>query len=354
MMPDPGRAIGQLPLVPDELLKAHFVQEKFDTRFRACARLLQALWRERQGLPIGSFQGRDGRKRKVGSLLSTSAAAVGRNFLEPAVAHLARREVIYQEAGALIDRQRLYSNLLSSMPLAFNLFAPLRFDLALAAKVMRAIAPTIDIAAVRHVWFEHSPGRREADLTGDRTAFDVAVVYERSDGAAGLIGIEVKYSESLAEPAPAELNPRYDELAQASGLFKEPMHAALRVNPLQQLFREHLLAQATMMRGDWAETHFMLLAPRHNANVQQGADLYRRFLAQPGAGQVSFLNVELEQFVEALGWAGARDEAYALFDRYLNWGIVIEAVEACLRAKIEDWHIAPPPSAPLSLIGKAA
>jgi hypothetical protein len=29
-------------------------------------------------LPIGSFQGRDGRKRKVGSLLSTSAAAVGR------------------------------------------------------------------------------------------------------------------------------------------------------------------------------------------------------------------------------------------------------------------------------------
>lgn len=354
MTPEPGHSIGQLPLVPDELLKAHFVHEKFDTRFRACARLLQAFWRERQGLPVGSYQGRDGRKRKVGSMLSTTAAASGRNFLGPAVAHLARREVIYQEAGALIDRQRLYSNLLSSMPLAFNLFAPLRFDLALAGKVMRAIAPGIDIAAVRHVWFEHSPGRRAADLTGDRTAFDVAVIYQRSDGASGMIGIEVKYSESLTEPAPAELNARYHDLAQSSGLFKEPMHAALRVNPLQQLFREHLLAQAAMIRGDWAETHFMLLAPRHNANVQQGAALYSKFLASPGTGQASFLNVELEQFVEALGWAGAKDEAYALFDRYLNWGIVLEAVEACLRDKIEDWHIAPPPPAPLSLIGKAA
>ncbi len=353
MTPEPGKAIGQLPIVPEELLKAHFVHEKFDTRFRACARLLQAMWRERQGLPVGTFQGRDGRKRKVGSLLSTTAAAVGRNFLGPAVAHLARREVIYQETGALIDRQRLYSNLLSSMPLAFNFFAPLRFDLALAAKVMRAIAPTIDIAAVRHVWFEHSPGRRQADLTGDRTAFDVAIVYERSDGATGLIGIEVKYSENLAEPAPPELKSRYDDLAQASDLFKEPMHAALRINPMQQLFREHLLAQAARMRGDWAETHFMLLAPRHNHHVQQGAQLYGKFLKTPGSDQASFLNVDLEQFVEALGWAGARDEAYALFDRYLNWGIVIDAVEACLRGKMDDWHIAPP-TAPISLIGKAA
>lgn len=60
------------------------------------------------------------------------------------------------------------------------------------------------------------------------------------------------------------------------------------------------------MRGDWAETHFMLLAPRHNSNVQQGADFYRKFLATPGTERAAFVNVELEQFVEALGWAGER------------------------------------------------
>lgn len=354
MSPDRGHPIGQLPIVPVEVLKRHAVYEKFDTRFRACARLLQALWRERQGLPIGGHETRNGRKRRIGSLIGATAADAGRNFMSPAIAHLARREIAYQESGALIDRHRLYGNLLSSMPLTFNMFAALRFDQSLAAKVMRSLLPSVDIAAVHHVWFEHSPGRRHPDLTGDRTAFDVAIVYERSDGEKGFIGIEVKYSEGLTEPAPSVLNARYDELASASGIYKEPMHAALRVNPLQQLFREHMLAQASTARGDWAEAHFMLIAPRHNHLVQQSANLYTAFLAEPSDGKASFVNIHMEQFVEALGWAGAKDDAYALFDRYLNWWPVIEAVDTALTADSRDWRIMPPTSSIIPLIGKAA
>ena len=51
-----------------------------------------------------------------------------RHHAAKAAAHLARREIAYQETGALIDQRRLYGNLLSSMPLAFNLFAPLRLN----------------------------------------------------------------------------------------------------------------------------------------------------------------------------------------------------------------------------------
>ena len=47
-------------------------------------------------------------------------------------------------------------------------------------------------------------------------------------------------SESMREPMP-ELKPRYDELSDASGLFVDPAAAALRTNPLQQVWREHLL-----------------------------------------------------------------------------------------------------------------
>jgi hypothetical protein len=39
-------------------------------------------------------------------------------------AHTARREAAYREVGALIDQERLATNLLSSMPLTFNLLAP--------------------------------------------------------------------------------------------------------------------------------------------------------------------------------------------------------------------------------------
>ena len=299
MIPDPRNPIAQLPIVPQKVLKAHRVDETFDNRFKACARLLQALWRERADLPIGTFTNHQGAKRRIGSLIAGTPADEGRNFLTPEIAEVARLESAYQEPGAMIDRTRLFGNLLSSMPMCFNLFAPLCRDFQLSAKLLRSIIPGIDIKAVRHVWFEHSPGRLDPSLTGDRSAFDVALVYERADGKLGLVGVETKYSESCQEPAPSELNPRYAELSRASGLFKEPDHAALRVNPLQQFFREHLLAQAVVLRGDYAEAYFVLVAPRHNHLVQNAAGLYANFLAEPGNAQVPFVNIELEQVIEA-------------------------------------------------------
>jgi hypothetical protein len=38
----------QLPIIPPHVLKKHRVHEPLDTRFRSAARLLQALWRQRQ------------------------------------------------------------------------------------------------------------------------------------------------------------------------------------------------------------------------------------------------------------------------------------------------------------------
>lgn len=340
MIPVDDQPIAQLPIIPAAVLSKHRVLEQFDNRFRSCARLLQSLWRQRQQLPIGTFVGKAGRKRTIGSLISTAAGNEGRNFLSPEIAEVARLETAYQEPGALIDQSRLFCNLLSSMPLAFNAFAILRRDRNLAARVLRAIIPGIDIKTVTDVLFEHSPGRQDPALTADRSAFDVAFVYERSDGERGLIAIEVKYTETGAEPAPPELNPRYTDLAHSSGLFKEPDNAALRVNPLQQFFREHLLAQAAVMRGDYAEATFVLIAPRLNHLVQNSASLYTAFLNQPVEGQVPFVNVHLEQLVDAYGWAGAHDHAHALHERYLDWSKVDEVVRAAVKAKASTWTAA--------------
>jgi hypothetical protein len=260
----------------------------------------------------------------------------------------------YRQVGALVDQRRLYGNLLSSMPLCFNLFAPLRLDPDLAAKVLRSLIPGIDLARVLHVFFEYSPGRSRGDLTGDRSAWDAAIVYQRTDGEKGLLAIEQKYSENGSE-APADLGPRYDELAVSSELYKNPMSAVLRTGPCQQLFREHLLTYASVFRGDYAEARFVLVAPRHNHLLQQGAWLYASHLAEPGPDTVPFVNIELERMIEAIGWAGALDLAYALHDRYCNFGKIDLLVEQALQAKAGDWHIAPPAlPAPVSLISKAA
>lgn len=347
MIPVNNKPIEQLPIVPTHVLAKHKVFEDFDNRFRACARLLQALWRERQNLPIGTYTDKSGRKRAIGSLISKAAASEGRNFLSPEIAEIVRLEVAYQERGALIDQTRLYGNLLSSMTLAYNLLAPLRLDLGLAARILRAVIPAIDLKAVHDVWWEHSPGRKDPTLTGDRTAFDVAFVYERTDGKFGLVAVEMKYSESGGEPAPPELNPRYEELSRASGLYKDPDHAALRVNPFQQLFREHLLAQAAVMRGDYAEAYFVQIAPHHNHLVQNAARLYKGFLVLPGDGQVPFVNVELEQVIEAFGWAGETAFAAAMWDRYCDFWQIDEVIREAVKVQPESWYKEPVSKTPL-------
>ena len=354
MAPKQTGQFRQLPLIPKSLLRKHRVLETFDTRFRACARLLQAMWREEQKLPIGIHDAPDGRQRRIGSLISATAATAGRNFLSAEVAHLAAYEMAYQERGAFIDQRRLFSNLLSSMPLAFNLFAPLRLDLDLAARVIRSLIPDIDLARVLELKFEHSPGRDLTELTGDRTAFDVAIVYERADGETGLIAIEQKYSEGH-DCAAGDLGPRFNALAVSSELYKAPMSAVLRTGPCQQLFREHLLVYGALHRRDYAEATFMLVAPRHNHLIQQGASLYASHLFEPGRGGIPFLNVELERVIEAIAWCGEFDYAQALYDRYCNFIKVDLAVEETLRATAKSWVLVPraKPQA-LGLLSKAA
>ena len=141
MAPEFGKPIHHLPLIPANVLKKHRVHEPLDTRFRSAARLLQALWREDQDLPIGSYINEDGKRRKLGSRISEAAGKTGGNFLTPEIAHTARREAAYREIGALIDADRLATNLLSSMPLTFNLLSPWGHALERASSYLIELLP---------------------------------------------------------------------------------------------------------------------------------------------------------------------------------------------------------------------
>jgi hypothetical protein len=134
---DPAQlgTIPALPFVPEAILRKHRAFIPTDNRFRAAARLLQALWREDRDLPIGIHPGREGKTRRLGSSIAVSAGMAGANFIHPAIARLAKREMIYREAGAAYDDVRLLTNLLSSHPLVFNLFGPLKLDLGTAKTV---------------------------------------------------------------------------------------------------------------------------------------------------------------------------------------------------------------------------
>ncbi|WP_380789377.1 hypothetical protein [Sphingobium xenophagum] len=324
-----------LPIVPDAVLTRYRVNEPNDNRFRSCARLLQSLWRAGSELRIGRHVSPNGDKRWLGSRISDTAARRGGNFMSPEIARLVWLEHAYREPWATSDEQRLWTNLLSSHPLVFNAFGPLRLDECLATNILRAMFPDLADATAETVLFEHSPGRGSDDLTGDNTAWDAAITYVRADGRKGIIAIEMKYSESGWEPI-RELRARYAHLMPATGLFKDPMAPELRKRPIQQLMREHVLLQAAIMRGDYAEGRFMVILPELNQPMQNACQRYAAQLALPSEGKAPFSTLSLEAFIDLMRHQGDKDYAEDLHERYCLWERIDDIMEDAVPAELAE------------------
>ncbi|KQS56989.1 hypothetical protein ASG36_18535 [Geodermatophilus sp. Leaf369] len=242
-----------------------------DRPWQSELRLRQARWREHLGLPAGDHQG-----RPLGSLLP--AGDTTSNFLTRTVAAAVERA--RTRPGALISAPRVYENMLSSQPLAFNLFAELAADLDLATSVCRLLWPDL-VRTVTTIEFEWSPGRGDDRFLGNRSAFDVAIRAVDAAGRPTCVGIEVKYHEDLTQDPGPPRSDRYGEVARESGVFTDPEAPALRALPLRQLWLDHLLALS--MVGDApdrvAATRFVVLAPATNPAVVSADVRYRELLS---------------------------------------------------------------------------
>lgn len=315
-----------LPEIPADLARRHQAYYRLDTPFRAAARLQQKLWRDRHPIPEGLPFDPDQVPHLTGRLanrLAKSPLCDSWNFLDPGVLIETARDVIYAERGALMDETRLATNPLSSSALTYNLGAFLKLHPNIARSFVQHLFPG-HAGDITLFLFEHSPARGDVTLTGDGTAFDIGIYLRRPDGTRTFIGIEVKFTEDMANVA-SEHRALYDELAHSSGLFRNPDAPALRQSPLQQLWREHLLCQTMVDRGLIDDALFVVLAPELNTNAQRAAACYRTFLARR-PGKVAFLNLGLNRAIDAIRTAGAPDYAGQLADRYASFVEVRRAV----------------------------
>lgn len=281
--------------------------EPYQRRFR----VRQAHWRELAGLPIGEHRG-----LPLGSRLAMPHAQdTLANYLTENIRSVVRAEVIDGDPGAgkLYGKPRIFNDLLSSQPMCFNLFGEMALDLPLASRVFSALTSG-RAAEVTSIAFEHSPGRGSAKYTGDRSAFDVFVEYQGPDEARGFLGIEVKYHESLKD-RPGEHRDRYDVLAAAMACFRPDKLAGLRDRPLQQVWRDHLLAGSLLLASDagYDEGTFVFLYPEENLRCGRAVEAYRACLV-PGC--TSFVPWTLEAVVaavraaEAGSWIGDFEKRY--------------------------------------------
>src|SRR5471030_1186388 len=97
-----------------ESLEKYEVLYEQDTDYSAFARLLQSQWRQRKNLPSG----------KLGNYIETERAKEKKeNYFTDNIKNLVVGEVKNTRiTKGLIDEARVWTNLLSSQPLCFNLF----------------------------------------------------------------------------------------------------------------------------------------------------------------------------------------------------------------------------------------
>ncbi len=296
----------------DQLAQRYQAYVASDSYFQRQARVMQSLWRDEQGYPIGLH-----REISLGSRLAMPWAeeTLG-NYLTETIRDVVRREVFSPKRSQekLFGYPRIINDLLSSQPLCFNLFGELQQDLSLASQVFADLTKG-HIRQVIRIEFEYSPGRGSLDYTGDASAFDVYAEYLTDAGAAGFLGIEVKYHENLQNPA-ARHRSRYDEVATLMGCFSEDAHEALCRKPLHQIWRDHLLVGSLLHQEPrFAEGRFVFLYPQANIHCAQAVTAYERCLSE----RETFLPWTLETVHAALKRNTSAAWVQEFYLRYLGF-----------------------------------
>ena len=289
-----------------------------DPARRARYRALQSWYREtvRRVEPGRHPHG----QQLVGSMLPEDRALEGLNFLDQEIASYAERraEEVIRDGGTL-DRDRLRRNLLSSMPLCFNLFGKLQAQRPAAARVLGSVLG-LDIAAIDQILVEHAPPAAKAIL-GDRTAFDAFIAYTTSAGTKGFLGVETKYTEPFS---PKSYQPDYYEQNRAYEWAGFGPGAGDRLGrpATNQLWRNTLLAAATRQTGSYAVGHAVVIAGRDDPVAWKAVAAVRAQLEDPD-GMLRALS--LERLIEQCQSEPSLAEWAAQFrQRYLDLSPITE------------------------------
>ncbi|MEP6659808.1 MAG: hypothetical protein ABJD24_07825, partial [Acidimicrobiales bacterium] len=293
-----------------EELEAAYCWEKEDevprrpamTAFRRRTRYHQAKWREANNHPIGSQpiapKPGAGASRPVGNRLPLAyAKETGANFLTPAALKAARARTSISEPHQSFDHQRLWTELLWSPSMAFNLFGDLAANLARADRAVHTWWPDAP-GAVSDVRFAHSPSRFDMSYTGNLIAFDAAFVLDIGDGTQAIVALDTSYHDKIrsAIPKPIRLG-RYLQITRRSGVFGPQAIKAVNGTKLTVMWLEHLLLLSMLQHpsGNWPWGRYVVVYPEGNVDYAEACAQYRDLLVD----QSTFSSMTMEELLDA-------------------------------------------------------
>ena len=292
------------------------LQVASDSKWRAQYRLLQSWYRETVlGAEPAEYRG-----KLRGNWFSREWLAdhLGANFLNGTIAAYvdARVPEVLADHGTL-NEDRLYRNLLSSMPLCFNVFGYLRANPEMAARALSMVLE-LDIARVESIEVEWAPSLDRNPL-GDRTAFDAYVAYRTSEGRRGFLGVETKYTESFSpEEYDSKAYRRWTESA-GSG-FIAGAADELKKRATNQLWRNALLVVGVRDWPEFDEGYVVVVHCEGDAGLSRAVSKFETQMHDPA----SLLRmVSYEALASEVGSDPAHAEwADSLRRRYLDLSVV--------------------------------
>jgi hypothetical protein len=250
-------------------------------RFKRRCRLLQS-WYRVEILKIAQCGPWRPGGQVVGSSLVDGEVS-GANFISPEAFAYAKQRVEDKKDNPdlTIEEFRLFNNMLSSMPMCFNLFADFRVAIqkrvAAARDVLASMFSSSPIHAIDEVVVEMIP-RPTHLYIDDKTAWDAAIFYADPAGKPGLVSIETKYTDKLGGNKASKQDRKF-ELARQLEVFTPDGLSWHRDNGFDQVARNLLLTLAYADRHALAHAKNYVMAPKDDTEAPKAVSQLRARLA---------------------------------------------------------------------------
>ncbi len=270
-------------------------QSKSDSVFTKKCRKLQSIYRAETLKEPFCHGPNQNSKDKYGNILVNGEKS-GLNFFDEYIFQYAKSKVIEKQINPdlTIDEYRLFNNMLSSMPMAFNLFGPLRRYIEDGnhdtTHIIKAVFPSLEwVDQVTYLDLEFIPKPSE-NYTNDKSAFDVMILAKDKKGQEGIISIETKYTDLLGKNSSSNRKVK-DDLAEKENLFVD---LSIFENGYSQLARNFLLTLAYKRIHKLKYFSHVVLSPYEDKHSNKEIDIFKQNLNKYHG---NITKVELEDFV---------------------------------------------------------
>lgn len=301
--------------------------------FTAQAAILQSYYRISQNEPCGltrtiivtgyDANGKTIRKSvpKLYGHILQNGLEQNKNFFFVETFEYAHHRVKFKTKDETIRVDRLFNNLLSSMPLAFNLFHPLMMMMEKHSdeltKMIQNVFPELPVSNINKIRIEFVPAPIQ-NYTNNKSAMDAAIEFSEKDGSSYIISIETKYTDELGQ------NKASDNLTLLAIAKELNMFTEAGINKIAQgctqIYRNFLSTEKYAAVHNLKDSHSIILAPENHPTTEKEMNSLLQVLKPEYHYKLK--KYSLENFVKSLELNCP--ESFRLwldwfYDRYLNF-----------------------------------